>query len=98
MLFEYKYNNFLNNNASELIWKYQLQLLSPLNSTYFSGRTEKTEQSILVDNEWLDTETIAIFQTGTQVLKKNDLRSLTLGWDDWLLVVGSTTRSRSDYE
>jgi hypothetical protein len=41
-------------------------------------RREKTEQSILVDNEWLDTETIAIFQTGNQVLKKNNLRSLKL--------------------
>ena len=39
-------------------------------------RREKTEQSILVDNEWLDTETIAIFQTWNQVLKKNNLRSL----------------------
>ena len=37
---------------------------------------EKTEQSILVDNEWLDTETIAIFRTWNQVLKKNNLRSL----------------------
>ena len=37
---------------------------------------EKTEQSILVDNEWLDTETIAIFQTWNQVLKKNILRNL----------------------
>jgi len=39
-------------------------------------RREKTEQSILVDNEWLDTETIAIFRTWNQVLKKNNLRSL----------------------
>jgi len=39
-------------------------------------RREKTEQSILVDNEWLDTETIAIFRTWNQVLQKNNLGSL----------------------
>ena len=39
-------------------------------------QSEKKEQSILVDDTWLGTETIAIFWTWNQILKKHNLMSL----------------------
>jgi len=41
---------------------------------------EKTEQSILVDNEWLDTETIAIFRTWNQVFEKEQFKEFKMNF------------------